>query len=807
MQAKINGVCRGDGKIYMRIFVTGLAQDDTLSICASSADGKNIPCNIYEALESSSTKSQRVFIAVFPVLTVRGHSFSIHPQSNKEEKLSFPLSFSRAKWESRFNYKVNRPLCDKIRGYDKISTFNNANFEYWECLQDSDASILRGLVTLPYESDSSITVTCFDNALESIAISPIILSDTKAPSPVKDDVLLREMQLSIRLPNTVDSCIFVIEDATHPEFNSFNALEAHRHRGLIWETNQTMLNAQIDPNYPAWFENHKADIDVLAKQSTISFAINPTFSIVVPLYKTPINFFNEMVLSVQNQSYKRWELILVNASPEDAALSEAIVNAVASDKRISAVPLRENLGISENTNAGIKAAKGDYICFFDHDDLLEPNLLFEYAKAINEHDNVDLLYCDEDKLMPDGKLAQPFFKPDFNLDLLRNNNYICHLLCIRKSLLDSLPNNTKEFDGAQDHNLTLRAVEKARNIHHVAKVLYHWRLSETSTAANAESKPYATQAGIKAVQSHLDRMGLSATVSQSRRPFTYRVRYNTPQEHPLVSIIIPTKDHTEVLDTCISSVIEKTTYDNYEIILVENNSIEAETFSYYERLKKKWPDKITVATWPAEFNFSKLMNFGIEHARGDYLLLLNNDTEVITPSWIEELLGVCARPDVGVVGCRLYYRDDTIQHAGVCVTGGVAGHLGKNLPRGQWGYFALADAEQDLSAVTAACMMTKRSVFTSVNGFTEELSVAFNDIDYCLKVREKGLLVVYTPEAELYHYESLSRGYETSLAKKVRFHREISYMNYRWAEYYVMGDPYININITRNEPFNCYYHL
>ena len=514
-----------------------------------------------------------------------------------------------------------------------------------------------------------------------------------------------------------------------------------------------------------------------------------------------------MAESVKSQSYANWELILVNASPDNQELKARVEQETARDNRIKSITLAENKGISENTNAGVAAASGDFVSFFDHDDILEPDLLFSYAEAIENNDNVDLLYCDEDKLMPDGKLAQPFFKPDFNIDLLRNNNYICHMLTIRKSLLDTLEPNTKEFDGAQDHNLTLRAVEKARNVHHVAKVLYHWRLSETSTAANADSKPYATIAGIKAVQNHLDRLGLNAKVEQARRPFTYKVTYAAPDSHPLVSIIIPTKDHADILDNCITSIVEKSTYDNYELVIIENNSTENTTFEYYDKLQAKYPAIVRLVTWEHEFNFSKLMNFGVSHAKGNYLLLLNNDTEVITPNWIETMLGICAREDVGAVGAKLYYPDNTIQHAGLCVTGGVAGHLCQSMPKDNWGYFALNDAQQDFSAVTAACIMTKRSEYEKVGGFTEDLQVAFNDVDFCLKLREINDLIVYTPEVELYHYESISRGVENNTDKQIRFHKEVAYMNYRWANYYVEGDPYMNPNFTVGEPGNRYYHL
>ena len=533
----------------------------------------------------------------------------------------------------------------------------------------------------------------------------------------------------------------------------------------------------------------------------------PRFSVVVPLFDTPIPFFEEMVSSVVGQSYANWELVLVNASPENAELTAHVDGARERDARVKVVTLESNLGISENTNAGLDAASGDYVCFFDHDDVLERDILFEYAQAVNEAPQTDLLYCDEDKLLPDGTLSQPFFKPDFNLDLLRNNNYICHMLTIRRELLERLPRNTHEYDGAQDHNLTLRAVEQTSAIRHVPRVLYHWRVSETSTAANADSKSYASEAGIRAVHEHLDRMGLAADVSLSRRPLTYRVIYDVPKPHPLVSIVIPTKDHVDVLDRCLRSILERSTYDNYEIVLVENNSSDPATFSYYEEMRERHPEVVRVVTWDAEFNFSKLMNYGRRSARGEYLLLLNNDTEVITPNWIEVLLGLCSREDVGAVGVKLYYPDGTIQHAGVAIVGGVASHLSRNLPRSNWGYFALSDAQQDLSAVTAACVMVSCEDFDSVDGFTEELAVAFNDIDFCLKLRERDKLIVYTPEVELYHYESISRGPENSDEKRIRFHRESSYMNYRWASYYVKGDPYYNVNFSRIYPRSCYYHL
>lgn len=808
MRVQVCGICRGDGKIYAKLLVDKKSLDISLKAKASS-NGLIVPCELYDVL-TEKIGDKRVFVLVFPILAIRSALFSVFGVDEKGTEVDqccFSINFAIAKWRSRINYRFNNTLCDEIRDYDKVSLYKKINMEFWDCISDTEENILRGLVRLPYKNDSIVQITCTNDTLQEIAIKPVFLSDVKIRSDVSEQVFFRELQFSIRVPKEIQSLVFNLVDKAHPEFNNFEVIEGFTYEKMRDESNQIMLSAQNDPFYPKWFEEHRVDLGSLAKQHETFFDYRPLFSIVVPLYKTPETFFMDMLDSVVSQSYGRWELILVNASPEDETLADLVEEASLTDKRIKSVVLELNGGISENTNAGLAVSSGDFVSFFDHDDLMEPDLLFEYVKALNTDKSIDLLYCDEDKMLPDGTFAEPFFKPDFNIDLLRNNNYICHLLTIRKGLLDKLEPNTAQFDGAQDHNIVLQASEHARKIYHVARVLYHWRIGNTSTAANADNKPYATQAGIKAVQNHLDRLGIQACVKQSRRPFTYCVDYLPPENEPLVSIIIPTKDHSDVLKTCVDSVLNKTTYNNYEIIIIENNSTESETFAYYEELEKKHADRIRVEYWPAEFNFSKLINFGVSKAKGDFLLLLNNDTEVITPEWIERMVGICSREDVGVVGVRLYFRDETIQHAGVCVSGGVAGLLGRNLPKGSWGYFAFADAMQDMSAVTAACMMTKRGVFESVGGFSEELAVAFNDIDYCLKVRDKKLLVVYTPEVELFHYESLSRGFENSDEKKIRFHCEVSFMNYRWAKYYIKGDPYMNPNLARNEPACYYYHL
>ena len=457
--------------------------------------------------------------------------------------------------------------------------------------------------------------------------------------------------------------------------------------------------------------------------------------------------------------------------------------------------LKENLGISENTNAAFAMAQGEFVGLLDHDDLLAPNALYEVVKAINETKDVDVVYTDEDKVTADlSEHFQPHFKPDFNLDLLRSNNYICHFFVVRRSILAQTGGFRKEFDGAQDHDLIFRCTEQAREIAHVPEILYHWRTHRESTADNPASKMYAYDAGKRAIEAHLARMQVQGTVSHTPDYGFFRVKYPV-QGSPLVSVIIPNKDETETLRSCIRSLKENTTYKNLEILIIENNSTTKEIFSYYKELSRE--ENIRIFNWKKEFNYSAINNFGARKARGEYLLFLNNDIQVITPDWMEEMLGVCQREEVGAAGAKLIYPDNTIQHAGCVIgIGGIAGHMFVDMPAERSGYLHKASLLQDMSAVTAACMMIKRSVFQKVKGFTEELAVAFNDVDLCLKVRREGYLIVYDPYARLYHMESKTRGAEDSEAKMRRFQTEIEYMRCHWLDILKKGDPYYNKNLS-----------
>ena len=536
--------------------------------------------------------------------------------------------------------------------------------------------------------------------------------------------------------------------------------------------------------------------EVLAAQRAEGFEGAVKISVLVPLYNTPERFLREMIESVQAQTYERWELCLADGSDAAHGDVETICRQYAAqDGRIVYQKLEKNLGFAGNTNACITLATGDYLCLLDHDDLLHPFALRAVAQAIRDQ-NADFIYTDEAHFRetPDDAYL-PNYKPDFAPDTLRSYNYICHLSAFSRALLDAAGGGfDPRYDGSQDYDLILRLTEKARKIVHIPQILYLWRTHTGSTASDISVKAYTMDAARQALAAHLTRVGLQGKVENDAIPSTYDIRYVLDGQ-PLVSIVIPTKDHADVLKRCIDSIREKTTWPSWEIVLVENNSTEAETFRYYETLKAD--SRVRLVTYQGGFNYSAINNFGVRHAQGQYYLLLNNDIEVITPDWIERMLMFAHRPDVGAVGAMLYYPDDTVQHAGVILgIGGVAGHAHKYFKRGEPGFMYRLRVAQNLSAVTAACMLVRREVWEAVGGLDEQLAVAFNDVDFCLRVRQAGYLVVWTPHAELYHYESRSRGKENTLEKQQRFAGEIAFFHQRWDAVLDAGDPYYNPNLT-----------
>ena len=563
-----------------------------------------------------------------------------------------------------------------------------------------------------------------------------------------------------------------------------------------------------DVPYDPWFRRRRAADEVLEGQREKAKAYpadgdqGPLFSVVVPCWHTPALYLKEMTESVLNQTWGRLELILVNASPDDREM-ETVLGTYSWDARVRIIEKTENQSIAANTNAGIQAARGDYICFLDHDDVLEPDALYEAAMRVLENPELCLLYTDEDKIRDDGKggreYFQPHFKPDFNLDLLRANNYICHFLMVKRSLIEAAGMIDAAFEGAQDYEFILRCVdamgicEAHGRSCHIPRVLYHWRVHSASTADNPDSKSYAYDSGQRAIEEHLSRAGEKGQVLQTKDHGFYRVRYEVTRQ-PKVSVIIPNRESAGMLRKCLTAIREHTDYENYEVLVVENNSSSAEILRYYKEIQNK--DHVRVIRWKHPFNFSAVNNFGASKADGEFLVFMNNDVEV-REGWLTELLGVCLRPYVGAAGAKLYFPDGKVQSAGVAVgIGGVAGSLFAGMNGSFSGYLHRASTMQELSAVTAALMMVRREAFEKAGGFTEELAVAFNDVDLCLKIRQAGYSVVYDPWAEAVHHESLSRGDEYTKEKAERWRKEASYMKETWKKLYESGDPFYNPNLS-----------
>ena len=537
-------------------------------------------------------------------------------------------------------------------------------------------------------------------------------------------------------------------------------------------------------------------------------------SILVPLWNNKREYQIEMLESVMNQTYSNWELCLADGSDEEHSYIGDICKEYAerSNGRIVYKKLQKNLGISGNTNACLELATGEYIGLFDQDDVLHPSVLFEYVKAINEK-NADYIYCDETTFKGSdiNHMLTMHFKPDYAPDNLRANNYICHFSVFARTLLDGGELFRTQFDGSQDHDMILRLTDNAKSIVHVPRLMYYWRSHAGSVASGIEAKPYAILAAKGAVSAHLQKHGFEHFQITSTKAFEtiFRIRYEV-LGNPRISIIIANKDHEKDLRRCVTSIMEKSTYDNYEIVIVENNSATPEIFKYYgellgcEYVKSKEPmvrpdGKVKVVTYEGAFNYSAVNNLGVSCSAGDYVLLLNNDTEVITVNWMEELLMYAQRQDVGAVGAKLYYENRTIQHAGVVIGLGAhrtAGHTHYGQSRQNLGYMGRLCYAQNVTAVTGACLMVKKSLFEQVGGLEEGFAISLNDVDFCLKLRKLGLLNVFTPFAELYHFESISRGLDDSGEKAERYNRESEIFRRKWKAELEAGDPYYNRNFS-----------
>lgn len=577
-----------------------------------------------------------------------------------------------------------------------------------------------------------------------------------------------------------------------------------REEGRLFSHALPKVEAQekIDP-YQEWIKNNEKETFHEVKQALDSFEINPLISIVVPVYNPEKQLLIDCIESVRSQSYSNWELCLADDKSPEPHVREVLEEYAEKDVRIKPVFRDKNGHISAASNSALEEATGEWIALLDHDDELHQHALFYVVKTINEKPNTQLIYSDEDKMDESGKRIDPHFKSSWNLDLLYSQNYVSHIGVYRADIIKRIGGFRLGYEGSQDYDLLLRYSREIdhTNIVHIPKVLYHWRMVEGSTALGSGEKSYTTEAGIKALEDHFSALGKSVKVEEGKHDNIYKVNWLLDSE-PLVSLIIPTYNGHDITKQAIDSILEKSTYRNFEILLVDNNSNDPQSLAYFEDIDRH--EQVRVLRYPHPFNYSAINNFAAKHANGEIIGLINNDVEVISPEWLAEMVSHAQREDVGCVGAMLYYPNDTIQHAGVIIgIGGVGGHSHKHFKRGEHGYFSRLNIVQNLSAVTAACLVVRKSVFYEVNGLNEtELTVAFNDVDFCLKVQAAGYRNVWTPYAELYHYESISRGAEDNPEKVARFNMEANYMRLTWNTDKVV-DRYYNKNLSnRNESFS-----
>jgi GT2 family glycosyltransferase len=527
----------------------------------------------------------------------------------------------------------------------------------------------------------------------------------------------------------------------------------------------------------------------------------PVISVIVPVYNTDEKLLRQCLESVLGQSYANWELCIADDASPAAHVAKVLREYEERDSRVKVIFRQENGHISEASNSALEAATGEYIALLDHDDELAEHALLFVAKAIDEGASPAILYSDEDKIDISGRRFDPHFKSDWNPDLFFSQNYVSHLGVYRADLLKKIGGFRKGLEGSQDQDLLLRCLPNVGNskIVHIPRVLYHWRSVEGSTAMGASQKDYTSEAGLKALSDYFESHGPVGTqVEDGLVPNTYRVKWPVPNPEPLVSLLIPTRDRKDITEVAVRSILDKTTYPNYEILILDNGSVESETLEFFEEIQQE-DDRVRVIEYDYPFNYSAINNYGVEHSQGSIIGLINNDIEVISPDWLTEMVGHASRQEIGCVGAKLYYSNDTVQHAGVILgLGGIAGHSHKHFDRNHPGYFHRLVLTQNLSAVTAACLLVRREVYEEVGGLDEEnLQVAFNDVDFCLKVTTVGYRNLWTPHAELYHYESVSRGKEDSPEKIRRFQKEIDYMRDRWGDL-LDADPGYSRNLTRD---------
>ena len=828
MSIKRLALCRSQGRLFVLLRFAGqdvagiIEQEGSQAFARATTNGACVPSltlpvdhgRMLALCPSVADYERELLVLVLPFMD--GSTIDVSFASGGKRLGSLRLDSRIAKLESKITYKAKPAMCALVRDAQRGEHCDRYEIDAVRYLPADEGAVWRYEVKWAGDPQCVPGLQIFDTHMNAIDAT-VHVFESQVDVLQQNGYRVNKTYLSVEMPEDIRDFVAIAADSAGQIQSGFCAMDGRLYNGMVDDSWNRMKDARADDAaYRRWFEQHCAKPGDLACQcvAAAAFAYRPLVSIVVPCYKTDRVYLRELLDSVLSQSYGNWELLLMDASPEWDAVAKLAADA--NDERVHRIELPGNGGIVVNTNAGIEQATGDYIAFLDHDDILEPDALFRYVAALNkaaERERPQVLFCDEDMFQKTGEWGQPVFKTRLNVDLLYSHNCVTHFLMVEKALIDRIGMSPEDVAGAQDYDLTLRCLASGARFEHIAHVLYHWRVHPGSTAdGSADSKPYAIEAGRLALQRHFDALGIHGTVEETETPFVYRMRYALPEPAPLVSIVIPTKDHIETLDACVMSIAQKATYTNYEIVLVENNSEAPETFAYYETL----PERVAAASegkgvarvvyWPGEFNYSQIINFGVEHAKGDYLLLLNNDTEVISPDFIEEMMGYLQRPDAGVVGAKLYFADHLVQHAGILVgVRGALAHANQDFSAKREGYLARAVRPGNFSAVTGACQMIRRDVFEQVGGYNEEFAVGFNDADFCLRTWEAGYRTIFTPYAELYHYEFTSRGREEANEEKLRrWKREQALFMQRWPEFFLTGDPWLGPNLSAESEYFSY---
>ena len=751
-------LCRGDGKLYAKLHVRASAPFERL-VCAAKAKGNDVPVGAYP-LTAGERGAEQDWVLELPILSTRSVRVTLSPDGRESGKAKLTFGYERAKWISRLNYRLHAADCAAIRDFERGRTFGRYEVDVTHRFEGGEDVVWRFAVKWVGDPNRRPSMRVLNEKGVPVDAQPLLFEFQEATG--RDGEREHSLFMSLRLPRQVERFVLVAEDREadgEPIESGFTVVDDDRVAALVAENRGRMQHAgESDDRYGQWFAEHAASEDELAYQRATPIADGPTFEVIVVSADGDKGTIDATRESLVKQTYLDFSIRVVQSVDAEALLQSS----------------------------------ADYIAFIEAGDVLEPNALYEYAKAICTCDGVspDVLYCDEDVLGETGGYCQPSFKSRLNLDLHYCSDWVGNLLVVRrdgKFAFEPVKASSRTAQvpfAAWRYGCTLHAYERAATFTHVPSVLHH-----------AKRKPFLNDDGAllpamkTELQYHLDRRGIGGEVVDGPEPGSMRVRYALPQPRPLVSIIIPNKDHVDLLEPCVASILKKSTYDHLEIVIVENNSVDDQTFSYYERVQQEH-DCVRVVRWEEDFNYSKIVNFGSKHAKGDYLLFLNNDTEVIEPGFIEEMVGLLQRPEVGVVGAKLLFRDDLVQHAGAAmgVYGAVA-HVNQNRTVDDGGFMCRATLPGDFTGVTGACQMVRASDFSALGGYDEGFAVGFNDMDFCMRVLESGKLVAYTPYALLHHYEFSSRGRELAdKAKLLRWKREQARFVGKWPEPFVSGD-------------------